>query len=69
MHHDHKKKFLTPEDIATDYRLSVGHLANLRCKRLGCRFYRVGRKILYDADDWDRWIRSQPVLTRESLPE
>jgi hypothetical protein len=66
---DHKRKFLTAEDLAAEYRLSAGHLANLRCKGLGPSFYRVGRKILYDVVEVDRWIRSQPVLTKDSLPE
>lgn len=64
------KKFITPEEVATGYGLSTGHLANLRCKKMGPKYFKVGaRKVLYDVIDVDRWVRSQPVLTKDCLPE
>jgi len=62
------KKFLTPEEVATGYGFSSGHLANLRCKKIGPKYFKVGaRKVLYDVIDVERWIRSQPVLTKDSI--
>ncbi len=62
------KKFLTTEEVATGYGLSAGHLANLRCKKLGPKYFRVSpRKILYSVADVENWVKSSPVFTRECI--
>ncbi|PKO01660.1 MAG: DNA-binding protein [Chloroflexi bacterium HGW-Chloroflexi-5] len=64
------KKTLTPREFAECYGFSEGTLANLRCQKRGPKYYRVGkRKILYYVDDIEKWIRLDPVLTIDSLPE
>jgi hypothetical protein len=39
---DETEPLLTPEDMAKATNLSVGHLANLRCRGLGPDFIRLG---------------------------
>jgi hypothetical protein len=60
------RKMLTPSDVAQLYGLSEGWLANLRSQRQGCKFYKIGAKVLYKAEDMERWVTSVPVLTKES---
>lgn len=46
--------FLTTEQLAMRWRVTVGHLANLRCYRKWPRAPRVthiGRRVLYDLRD------------------
>ncbi len=65
-----EKRAMTPREAADAYGLSEGHLANLRSRRQGPKFYRVppgGRKIVYFVSDLEDWIRSNPVLTVESV--
>jgi excisionase family DNA binding protein len=64
-----EKKALTPREAAQIYGLSEGTLNNLRYHKQGCRYYRVGRKVLYLATDFHAWITANPVLTKDSLPE
>ena len=63
------KKFFTPREAADYFGFAEGTLANLRWKRLGCKFYKRGRKILYDRDEFESWVKENPVLTIDSLPE
>lgn len=64
-----EKKALTPREAAQLYSLSEGTLANLRAAGKGCRFYRVGRKVLYLVSDFDAWIKRNPILTIDSIKE
>ena len=65
-----KKVAVTPKEAAQMYGLSEGTLANLRCRRLGAKFYRAGnKKILYFVSDLEDWLKRNPVLTKDSLPE
>jgi hypothetical protein len=61
------KKALSPKIAAEIYGLSEGTLANFRCKKIGPKYYRVGRKVLYLVSDFEEWITKHPVLTSESL--
>ena len=63
------KKGFTPLDISSIYGIPEGSLANMRCKRIGPKFYKAGRKVIYRAADVEAWLYSQPVLTRDSIPE
>jgi len=57
------KRFYTPREVATFFGFAEGTLANLRCKRLGCKFYKRGRKVLYDREEFESWVKENPVLT------
>ena len=37
------RKTVTAQDAAEIYGLSIGHLANLRSRGLGARWYQIGR--------------------------
>ncbi|MCX5811098.1 MAG: helix-turn-helix domain-containing protein [Proteobacteria bacterium] len=62
------KKALTPEEVSEQYGLSKGTLANLRSKKQGAKFFRVGggRKILYRIEDLESWLYQNPVMTIDS---
>jgi hypothetical protein len=64
------KKMVTPKEAAETYGWSEGTLANLRHRKLGPKYYRVGkRKVLYRVEDIEAWVYGNPVLTADSLPE
>lgn len=63
------KKAISPQEAAQIYSISIGHLANLRFKKQGCPYYRVGRKVLYLVADFEDWIKRNPVLTKDSLTD
>jgi len=58
-----------PETIAAMYTISRGTLANMRSQGRGPRFYRRGRRVIYFFDDVERWLRSEPCLTIDSIGE
>jgi hypothetical protein len=67
------KKALTPKEVSEAYGISVGTLANWRCRKVGPRYYRINngdansRKVLYMVEDIDTFIRQCPVLTVDSI--
>ena len=63
------KRFYKPREAADIFGFAEGTLANLRSKRQGCKFYKRGRKVLYDADEFERWVRSNPILTMHAVAE
>ena len=67
MKHESRKKLITPKYAAEKFSLSEGGLANLRCQHLGCKFYKVGRKVLYDYNEFESWAKQCPVLTMDSV--
>lgn len=58
---------ISPKDAAAIYGLNLGHLANLRSRKLGCPYFKINRKILYRIDDFEKWLFSVPVKTMESI--
>jgi hypothetical protein len=54
---------ITPEQAAKLYGLNAGSLANLRSRRQGPRYYKVGKKIVYRVEDLERWLFDEPVMT------
>lgn len=58
----------SPEEICSMFGLNPGSLANMRSKRQGPKFYKIGRKVLYRPAEVERWITETPVLTTDSLP-
>ena len=63
-----EKKTISPETAAELYDLSRGSLANLRSKGKGPKFYKIGgRKVLYRVEDFEAWLKSNPVQTTDSI--
>jgi hypothetical protein len=63
-----EKKTISPETAAALYDLSPGTLANLRSQGKGAKFYKVGkRKVLYRVEDFEAWLTSSPVMTKDSI--
>ena len=49
--------------------LNPGTLANLRCRKQGPRYFKLGQKVLYRRSDLMAWFESEPVLTHDSVQE
>jgi len=60
---------LTPQQLQEVYGIPVGTLANNRYFGRGCKYHKVGRRVLYFVEDVEAWIRQNPVLTIDSLPD
>lgn len=56
-------------DIERLFGISRGTLANLRLKRRGAKFFRIGRRVYYKPQDFKKWFFSNPVLTKDSVDE
>jgi predicted DNA-binding transcriptional regulator AlpA len=60
-------ELLDTDEVALRYRLSASWLAKLRLTGEGCRFAKLGRRVLYKKADVDEWIaRSMRMSTSES---
>lgn len=57
----------TPEQISRIYGIATGTLANMRAKKTGAKYYKVGRKVLYFYEDFENWVKSSPVHTKDSI--
>ncbi len=70
-----KKRSMTPKQVEELYGIPAGTLANMRCQKRGPKYFPLGDKqgkrcrILYFVEDIEFWIRQNPVLTIDSLPE
>lgn len=64
-----KIKSIDPKTAAELYGLNIGTLANLRSKKQGPRYFHVNRKVLYFVEDIEAWIKRNPVMTIDSIPE
>ena len=63
-------EYLSVNQIKSDYPfLSPGSLANMRCRKEGPKYYKLNKKVLYKRSDLEAWLCSQPVLTRDSMPD
>ena len=51
-----KKRYLTQDEVADRYRglVSVRTLANWRSLRIGQKFTKIGKTVLYEEGDWMR---------------
>jgi hypothetical protein len=60
-----KQVSVSPEQAAELYGLKVGSLANMRCRKQGPRYYKVGKgkKVVYRVEDLERWLFEEPVMT------
>lgn len=61
------KRYYTPREAAGIFGYAEGTLANMRSQRVGCPYYKKNRKVLYDASQFEAWVRSNPVLTIDSI--
>ena len=61
------RKSATPQEIAAIYGVNAGTLANLRSQGKGAKYYRLGTKIIYFIEDFERWLTSEPVMTADSV--
>jgi len=58
-----KKKLLTTKQVSQIYSVPEGTLNNWAYKRVGPRFYKVGRLRLYDPDHCENFFKANPILT------
>jgi len=64
------RKAITPRQASQAYGISEGTLANMRHQKTGPRYYKIGkRKVIYFIEDFETWLRKNPVLTIDSLPD
>ncbi len=63
------KRTLTPDEAFQMFGIPKGTLANLRSARRGCRYYKVGKRVLYKIEEFEKWISSFPVLTTDSIKD
>ena len=69
MSNPNRTEYLSINQIKNEYPcLSIGSLANMRCRKEGCRYYKINKKILYRRSDLEAWLCSEPILTRD-MPE
>ena len=61
------KKMLTPKQASEIYGLNLGTLANMRYRKEGPKFYKVGRKVLYDVSELEAYLKKDKVLTIDSI--
>ena len=60
---DHPERYLTPVQTAKYLSLSVSQLAQMRMRREGPSWIRIGRAVRYDVRELDRWMASLAVNT------
>jgi len=58
-----------PETMAATYNCSLGHLANMRSRKKGPKFYKQGRRVFYKVNDFEAWLFSNPVMTTDAHEE
>jgi hypothetical protein len=62
-----QRRTMTPHEVSEIYGIPEGSLANLRCNKQGAKYFKVGRRVLYFIDDFEAWLRMNPVLTTDVL--
>ncbi|UJW73527.1 helix-turn-helix domain-containing protein [Rhizobium sp. SL42] len=62
-------KFFTADEVADRYRgsISVGTLRNWRAMRIGPSFVKIGKAVLYPADELDAWDLKNKVKCRDRI--
>lgn len=61
------KKTITPDDAVEMFGVTKGTLANLRSQKKGCKFYKMGKRVYYQVSEFEKWITSNPVMTKDCL--
>ena len=64
-----ESKALSPRDALARYPVlgCEGSLANMRCKKVGPKFFKVNRKVVYRPEDIESYLFSNPVQTIDSV--
>ena len=63
-------KALSPKEVVENYPAlteSEGTLANWRSKKIGPRYYKMGRRVAYRPEDIEAFLFRNPVLTIDSV--
>jgi predicted site-specific integrase-resolvase len=60
---DDAKKYLTPEEAGRFIGAAVQTMARWRCEGGGPPFIRVGRKIMYAAEDLTAWMNARRMAS------
>jgi len=58
-----EKKFITAKELAVRWKRSVRTLANQRLAGVGCPYYKISGKVLYDMKDVEK-IESENFINR-----
>ena len=61
-----EQKALTANEVAERYSLCLGTLGNLRSRKECPRFYKNGRRVVYNPSDVEQWLFGSPVETIDS---
>ena len=66
-----KKRYLTQDEVADRYRglISVRTLANWRSMRIGPKFLKCGKTVLYEEGGLDAWDERNTVKCAMALRE
>jgi predicted DNA-binding transcriptional regulator AlpA len=54
-------QYLTPEDLARAWQVSVGTIANWRTGKKGPEFVRIGGLVRYHPTAVEAWLKAQPT--------
>lgn len=58
-----RRRLLTTQEVAKILRTTPGYLNNLRMRGEGPPYYKFSRRVLFDGDELDEWIRKHKVRT------
>ena len=66
-----KKHYLTPDEVVDRYRgaVSVRTINNWRSLRIGPKFVKIGKAVLYDEADLDEWDNRNTVKCVSTVRE
>ena len=54
-------QWLTPDDLARMWQISVGTIANWRTNKKGPKFVRIGGLVRYSPEAINNWLEAQPT--------
>ncbi len=63
------KAYMTARDISERFSIPEGTLANWRWQKIGPKYYKMSRRVLYREDEVRAWVESNPVLTLDSIED
>jgi hypothetical protein len=63
-----ENRFLTPEEVSERYRgvVTLHTLENWRSLKIGPRYIKIGKAVLYPVEELDSWDRENIVECRKS---
>lgn len=59
----------TPKEASFLCGTTPGTLANMRSRKVGPRYHKLGKKIIYLRKDLEAWVRQEPINTLDSIRE